>query len=259
MIEVDRLRGILFDYGGTIDSNGVHWAEVIWQAYQHEKVAVTKDLFREAYIHGERTLGKNPLVKPYHTFLDMMRLKIDIQFEWLSLHQDAISNTRLCEEERRSNLYLFENKDFSVCKHRIADFCYDYARKSVEKARPIIERLADRYPMVLVSNFYGNIAAVLQDFGIDRFFPIIIESAVVGVRKPDPQIFRLGVDALQMRADEVVVIGDSYDKDIIPATTTGCQTIWLKNTGWSEYTGTETADWVISDFAELRDCLKISK
>jgi putative hydrolase of the HAD superfamily len=106
--------------------------------------------------------------------------------------------------------------------------------------------------MVLVSNFYGNITAVLQDFGIDHFFPVIIESAVVGVRKPDPQIFRLGVEALQMRADEVVVIGDSHDKDIIPATAAGCQTIWLKNTGWSEYTGTETADLVISDFAELR-------
>jgi len=112
--------------------------------------------------------------------------------------------------------------------------------------------LADRYPMVLVSNFYGNIAAVLQDFGLGHFFPIIIESAVVGIRKPDPQIFRLGVEALQMKAEEVVVIGDSYDKDIIPAKTAGCQTIWLKNTGWNEYTGTETADWVISDFAELR-------
>jgi len=227
MIDVEKIRGVLFDYGGTIDTNGVHWAEVIWQAYQHENVPVTKELFRKAYIHGERTLGKNPLIKPHHTFLDMMRIKIDIQFRHISL----------------------EGKEGA----RIADYCYEFARSSVENARPVIEWIASRYKIVLVSNFYGNIATVLQDFGIDRFFPIIVESAVVGVRKPDPQIFRLGVEALQMKANEVVVIGDSYDKDIIPATAVGCQTIWLKNIGWSEYTGTETADLVISDIAELKN------
>jgi len=231
MIDVDSIRGVLFDYGGTIDTNGVHWAEVIWQAYQHENVPVTKELFREAYIHGERTLGKNPLIKPHHTFLDMLRIKIGIQF----------CHIPLGGTEGR----------------RIADYCYAYARSSVEHARPVIEWMAGRYKIALVSNFYGNIATVLQDFGIDRFFPTIIESAVVGVRKPDPQIFRLGVEALKMRANEVVVIGDSYDKDIIPATAVGCQTIWLKNTGWSEYTGTETADLIISDIAELREQLKV--
>ena len=237
MLETDRIHGVLFDYGGTIDSNGVHWAEVIWQAYQSENISVTKELFREAYIHGERTLGKNPIVKPHHTFLDMMRLKIDIQIDFLK--NQSIRNYELG----------IRNSD-TECK-RMADFCYAYARSSVEKARPVIEWIAGRYPMVLVSNFYGNIAAVLQDFGIDRFFPVIIESAVVGVRKPDPQIFRLGVEALQMRANEVVVIGDSYDKDIVPAAIAGCQTIWLKHTGWSEYTGTETAGLVIADLAEL--------
>jgi putative hydrolase of the HAD superfamily len=104
----------------------------------------------------------------------------------------------------------------------------------------------------MVSNFYGNLHAVLRDFGLAHLFPIIIESAVVGVRKPDPQIFRLGVEALQLQENEVVVIGDSYDKDIIPAKLTGCRTIWLKNTGWSEYAGNETADLIISDFTELQ-------
>ena len=237
---MDRIHGVLFDYGGTIDSNGVHWAEVIWKAYQSENVPVTKEMFREAYIHGERTLGKNPLVKPHHTFLDMLNLKIDIQMEWLN----SYPNDGL-------NFNCKGSKGFTQSAQRIADFCYAYARSSVERARPVLERITDRFPTALVSNFYGNIATVLQDFGIDRFFSIIIESAVVGVRKPDPQIFLLGVEALRIRADEVVVIGDSYDKDILPAKTAGCRTIWLKNTGWSEYTGIETADLVISDFAEL--------
>ena len=74
MFEPDKIKGIIFDYGGTIDSNGMHWAEVIWMAYQAEEVPVSKETFRNAYVHGERTLGKNPIVKPHHTFLDMLRL-----------------------------------------------------------------------------------------------------------------------------------------------------------------------------------------
>jgi len=253
MIDVSKIRGILFDYGGTIDSNGVHWAEVIWQAYQSENVPVTKEIFRDAYVHGERTLGKNPIIKPHHTFLDMMRLKIAIQMEWLDLPQPLQRRGEGGNDEP----FLLEDTPLSPTSGGagIAGFCYDYARSSVGKAFPVIEWLANKYPLVMVSNFYGNIKAVLSDFQIERFFPVIIESAVVGVRKPDPQIFRLGIEALQMRADEVVVIGDSYDKDIIPAATAGCQTIWLKNTGWKEYTGNETADLIIADFAELRKWL----
>ena len=255
MLNADKIRGVLFDYGGTIDSNGVHWAEVIWQAYQHENVPVTKELFREAYIHGERTLGKNPLIKPHHNFLDMMRVKVDVQMGWIE--EDGGSGGNRGSGGKKSVTQLFSYSAIQQNRgngerERITEYCYTYARSSVERARPVIEWIAGRYPVVLVSNFYGNIAAVLQDFGIDRFFPVIIESAVVGVRKPDPQIFRLGVEALQLREDEVVVIGDSYDKDILPATAVGCQTIWLKNTGWSEYTGTETAGLVISDFEELK-------
>ena len=71
--------------------------------------------------------------------------------------------------------------------------------------------------MVLVSNFYGNIHQVLNEFDLDGLFDSIIESAVVGVRKPDPAIFTLGVKALGMAAEDTVVVGDSYTKDIVPA------------------------------------------
>ena len=222
-------------YGGTIDSNGMHWAEVIWMAYEALKVPVSKAVFRDAYVHGERTLGKNPIVKPHHTFLDMLRLKSDLQIQWL-----------------KENGHLSAEAVTPELPEQLADWCYEYARKAIDSARPILEQLAERYPLVLVSNFYGNIESVLKDFGLDHLFSAIVESAVVGIRKPDPAIFRLGVDKLGFPADEIVVVGDSYDKDIVPATRIGCQTIWLKSIGWSAYKGNETADIVLSDFTEIK-------
>ena len=62
MLTIDKIKGIIFDYGGTIDSNGLHWAEVIWKAYETYQVSVAKADFRNAFVYGERTLGKNPSI-----------------------------------------------------------------------------------------------------------------------------------------------------------------------------------------------------
>ena len=83
MIETTRIKGLLFDYGGTIDSNGLHWAEVIWQAYEALQVPVSKECFREAYIFCFLSFCYLPIVQPQHTFWDMLRLKCNLQIQWL--------------------------------------------------------------------------------------------------------------------------------------------------------------------------------
>ncbi|WP_080905403.1 HAD family hydrolase [Parabacteroides sp. Marseille-P3160] len=240
MFKLEKVKGILFDYGGTIDSNGRHWSEVIWEGYQNFHVPVDKENFREAYVFAEQTMGKSLLVLPEHNFLNMMEIKIDLQMMWL-LEQGFLKDKIQAKKNAMA----------------ISFWCYGYAKHTATTARPIIEKLCERYPLVLVSNFYGNISTVLKDFELDSFFPWIIESAVIGIRKPDPAIFRLGVEKLQLPVDRIAVIGDSYSKDIVPAASLGCQTIWLKNKGWCEYSGKETADAVITDFSALEELFKL--
>ena len=96
------------------------------------------------------------------------------------------------------------------------------------------------YGFVLVTNFYGNIHAVLRAYGLADFFPHIVESAVVGVRKPDPAIWQLGIDAAAVPAASCVAIGDSFSKDIVPAHSLGAQTIWFKGEEWEQKDYDET-------------------
>lgn len=119
----------------------------------------------------------------------------------------------------------------------------------------MLDTLQPKYKLVLVSNFYGNIETILKDFRLE-YFEQIVESAVVGVRKPDPAIYRLGVEATGYPAGQVAVIGDSYTKDIIPAKTVGCKAVWLKGEGWNEDTYDEKLpDAVITDITQLTDLL----
>lgn len=272
MFQPYNVKGIIFDYGGTLDSNGLHWAEVIWSAYREAAVTVSYEAFREAYVHGERTLGRTPIVQPHHNFRDMLLFKIRLQIDWLveNGYMDAAyagndieadtatgaSATLHCGTEVPTEAKAAADTPTGADAPaplvlRLADTCYRFARQSVENARPLLEALRARYPLVLVSNFYGNIETVLKDFRLDTYFDAIVESAVVGIRKPDPAIFRLGIKKLGLPAPETVVIGDSHDKDILPAASLGCQTIWLKNIGWKPYTGEETADAVVGDFREI--------
>ena len=226
------LKGYIFDYGGTLDTGGQHWGKVIWHAYERQQVPVSEEAFREAYVHAERTLGRNPIIQPDFTFYKTIETKIRIQLEYLQEKNDVSSVSSYLKP--------------------LTDSLYEATVKETAKSREVLLQLKQQYPMVLVSNFYGNIATVLQEFKLDGIFDTIIESAVVGVRKPDPQIFTLGVEALGMQPDEVVVVGDSMDKDIIPAAKAGCHTIWFKGEGWTNDPVDESpAGKVITDLTQL--------
>ena len=107
-------------------------------------------------------------------------------------------------------------------------------------------------PMVLVSNFYGNINVVLQEFRMAHLFQKVIESAVVGIRKPDARIFALGIEALQLKPEEVTVVGDSISKDIVPARSLGCHTVWFKGESWDDKVEDETIpDRIITQLQQL--------
>ena len=53
-------------------------------------------------------------------------------------------------------------------------------------------------------------------------------------------------------SQEVLVVGDSFYKDILPAQKAGCRTAWFKGEGWTDETYDETIpDMVITDLSDL--------
>ncbi len=231
-----NIKGIIFDYGGTIDSRGVHWSEIIWDGYKDAGINVTKEQFRECYVFAERELARTLHILPHHNFYDLLLIKMRIELGYLA-------------DQGLIDANIIEEKALAVAK-----YCYNSARQCVEEARPTIEALYAKYPLVLVSNFYGNVESVLADFDLRRYFKEIVESAVVGVRKPDPRIFSLGVEALGLKPEEVLVIGDSYKKDIVPAETIGCSVAWIKGKGWTADEDAVTHPCII---AKLDEVLKL--
>lgn len=230
------MKAIILDYGATIDSNGKHWAEVLWDSYTQASLPITKEQFREAYIYGERYLSMVSVITPDQNFFELMQVRIGIQMDYLLQHgmlSQEILETTLRMTSDDGEIPIMEKAE--IIQHFVdfmAGICYDYARRCTLDASPVVEYLSEKYDLALVSNFYGNLSAVLQDFGLLRCFKVVVDSSVAGVRKPDPQIFQVAIEQLGHAAKDITVIGDSFDKDIQPALTLGCQAIWYHGESW---------------------------
>ena len=230
------IKGYIFDFGGTLDTAGCHWGQMLWHAYQRQQIPVSEEQFREAYVYAERTLGRTPIIQSDYSFHKTLEVKIRIEMEYLCT----------------SGAWQADEAEFTRGHKAVLEDVYSKVVEVTSHSREVLSQLAASYPMVLVSNLYGNISHVLEEFHLSEFFKDIVESAVVGVRKPDHRIFLLGVEALGLKPEECIVVGDSFYKDIEPAKKAGCQAVWFKGEGWTEQQYDETLpDKIITDLNQL--------
>jgi HAD superfamily hydrolase (TIGR01509 family) len=227
------IRAILFDFGGTLDTDGIHWSEKFWDIYQRPGIPIAKSDYEKAYIASESILSKEK-VDPDCSFLDLLNRQLSLQIGYLA---EKNSLTRTGDPMQLAAL--------------IARQCYDDVLNFMEKTKIILAALKGEYRLGLVSNFNGNLATVCKELGIFEYFSTIIDSTIVGVSKPDPQIYRIALGQLGVAAKDCAMVGDSYERDIVPAKLLGCMTIWLHGRSWKEPETTDMADFCIHSLLEL--------
>lgn len=83
----------------------------------------------------------------------------------------------------------------------------------------------------VISNSIGTIAEHLARAGLARHFRFILDSAVVGVEKPDPAIFHMALDKAGVAAGEAIFIGDTYATDVGGARQAGIRGLLIDRFG----------------------------
>jgi putative hydrolase of the HAD superfamily len=79
----------------------------------------------------------------------------------------------------------------------------------------------------VVSNSDGRVEEALVAAGLRDCFDVVLDSALVGVEKPDPAIFRAALAALGVAPDEALYVGDLYDVDVVGARAAGMEAVLL--------------------------------
>jgi HAD superfamily hydrolase (TIGR01549 family) len=102
---------------------------------------------------------------------------------------------------------------------------YDGVRASLERFRSLGLRLG------VVSNANGTVAALFDRLELSPFFDAVLDSAVVGVEKPDPRLFLLALERLGAVPAEAVHVGDFVSVDVVGARAAGVRPILLDEAG----------------------------
>jgi putative hydrolase of the HAD superfamily len=196
----DGIRAVLLDYGGTLDGDALHWFDHFVALYAAVGLTVPTAALKSAFYTADDALTADPAVRRYG-LERMVRTHVDLQLAALAVDPITLG-------PRLAGAF-------------IADTQRAWARN-----RPLLGRLAARYRLGVVSNSYGNLPVVLEEAQLGPF-EVILDSALVGLRKPDPALYALARDRLTLPPDAILHVGDSWERDVLPARATGMRTAWL--------------------------------
>jgi HAD superfamily hydrolase (TIGR01509 family) len=93
---------------------------------------------------------------------------------------------------------------------------------------PALERVRQMgLQIAVVSNANGTLCATFERIGLARCVDCVIDSAEIGIEKPDPRIFERALERLGARRESTVHVGDIYHVDIVGAQAAGLRAILL--------------------------------
>jgi putative hydrolase of the HAD superfamily len=191
---------VLFDFGGTLDADGVAWKERFHCHFAVEGVSVEPARF-------------DPL---FHAVDDALVGTVPAS---LSL-DDTVRRVA-------DGVAAALRPGDTTLGARVAARFVSEAHACFEANAPVLERLARRYRLGIVSNFYGNLSTVCDNANVRQYFDVIVDSAQVGFLKPDPRIFLAAIEALGIEPARTVMVGDSLARDMAGARAAGLVHVWL--------------------------------
>jgi putative hydrolase of the HAD superfamily len=109
---------------------------------------------------------------------------------------------------------------------------YLATRQAIAGAVTLLPLVRERARIGVVSN---NLLQEQQDkmrhLGFDRYVDVLVVSEEAGISKPDPRIFALALDRLGCTAGDAVMVGDSWQMDVLGARAAGIRAIWFNRLG----------------------------
>jgi len=234
----------LLDFGGTLDSPR-HWLDRFVEHYGAAGFAIGRDELDPAFSHATAQGYRRWRELQDFSLADLVTFLVETQMGWLAENSPPDGIWHATNELTRRQLARAIGLRF-----------VEESRAGLLETAAILGDLRARgYRIGIVSNFYGNLDRVLAEMGCARLIDVIVDSSAAGVFKPDAGIFMMALRALGVGPSEAAMVGDSIDKDCIPARRLGLRTVWLCAPGvdHGEFAELGVApDFVIRALSELR-------
>jgi putative hydrolase of the HAD superfamily len=199
------IRAIFFDMGGTLDGDDLHWLDRFLALYETFGVELSRDSIRDAFDEAERRSALDETIASSN-----LAQMIELHVQWQLAH-----------------LGLTDSK---LEKHLVEGFIAPVRKATADNAKLLATLVERGFELGVVSNGCGNVERLCRDFGYSPFLSVIVDSRRVGLFKPDPAIFLCAAGKLGGDPGTMMMVGDSFERDVRPAKTAGMKTAWIEGT-----------------------------
>ncbi len=209
------IRGAIFDLGSTLIQFDGDWPILV-----QDSLDLLVDQLQEDGLDFDGSDFRSAFERALEAY-DHQRQANQHERSTTSLLQETLSSFG-CEEISPNILGRGLKRFYSVSETHW---------QPMPALHAVLDELQDEGRMLgLISNAGDaeNVQRLIDKVEIRDYFDPIIISAAIGIRKPDPRLFKMVLEQWQVAPDSIVMIGDRLEADILGAQNTGIHQIWLK-------------------------------
>lgn len=132
--------------------------------------------------------------------------------------------------------------------------------KELERLYPdaenILKILVPNYKLGIIANQALGTKERINNWGIGKYFDVVVASAEAGCAKPNLEIFNIALEQANCSPENAVMIGDRLDNDVVPAKKLGMKTVWVRQ-GFAKFQSVNIAnekpDYIIESIGEITE------
>lgn len=179
----------------------------LWD-FERNSIITLQEIFKD------RKIGELAQV----SFEEFHEFYIDYNLHLWDLYKDGkVKKDFLSVERFRGTLKHF-NIHNGELSHKMAK---DYVEISPTKTAlfpdtiHVLEELSKSYPMYIITNGFNEVQFVkLEKSGLNPFFKKVFTSEMVGVQKPNIEVFNFALNEVDAMPEDSIMIGDDQVSDI---------------------------------------------
>ena len=189
------------------------------------------DFNANSYDALEVALDRLELLDPIGSYDDFFKIYSDVneklweQYRQGSMTKKVLSVQRFEESFEKHGTPLLQG-GASVNETYLSEM--PLQTRLVEGARELLDHLYGKYEMSVITNGFKEVQHdKIQKSGLSKYFRKIFISEEIGAQKPDKLIFEHAVKSMNARKKESLMIGDSWDADIVGAMNFGIDQVYF--------------------------------
>lgn len=209
---MDNIKHIFFDLDHTIWDFDKNSHETLEELFAHMEL-------------GNHIVSFDRFIKKYR--------EINKRY-WNLYRQNLVTKSQVREGRFKDTLNFFNVNNVDELSDQLSR---QYVTLGPTKtnlfphAHDVLSRLGKKYELHIITNGFVEVQHIkLQNSDLTNYFDVIVCSEETGKKKPHKDVFHFALEKANTTPLESVMIGDSFEADIIGAQRVGMKAIWFNPT-----------------------------